>query len=645
MPDDPLPQIGQLHARAAAEAAAFLDRELRFGAAGPAIARLSGRPAAEHLGRTVAEMLPALAPALEPLLRQALDDGLTPPAIEVAGPCPSAPEQRHRLLLSLHPVRSRSGLVVGLDMTVRAPEEQASGAEVEADRGLLELLIQAAPVGVALVDRELRFLRVNERLAAVNRRTVAEHLGRTAHELFPELAQGWEALMRQVLASGEPVLNQELSAQVDGEQYSALASYYPVRAGDGPVLGVGILVEETTEQRRLYELAQESLRRQEETLALLQGLLHSAPVGISFFDSELRYLMLSRQLAELNGRPPELHTGRTVGAMAPYAVELVEPTMREVLATGETRTIELAHGDAADPGARRHWLLTFYPLRQPDGTISGVGGVRMEVTGIKGAEAALRAAAAERERLLAAEQAARAQAEAAVRVRDNFLSVAAHELKTPLATLVGQAQLAARRAAAEGASEAVRRSLGAVGEQALRLSRMIDDLLDLSRLEQGQLNLVQAPLDLAELARRVAAEQAAASGSVTVSFSAEGGPLLVSGDAGRLEQVVRNLVSNGVKYSHSGGAVAVSVGRAGGRARLVIADSGIGIPAEALPRLFEPFFRATNAEARRIAGIGIGLSIVHEIVARHGGSVEVTSELGRGATFTVSLPLLGDGVQ
>ncbi|HEU4325053.1 MAG TPA: GAF domain-containing protein [Roseiflexaceae bacterium] len=251
------------------------------------------------------------------------------------------------------------------------------------------------------------------------------------------------------------------------------------------------------------------------------------------------------------------------------------------------------------------------------------------------------AQALERARLYDEAQHARAEAEAALGVRDIFFSVAAHELKTPLTSLLGQAQLFQRRALREGSlSERDSRSLDVVIDQALRLGRMVSALLDISRLEHGQLSIERLPLDLGALARRVVDESEPTLDRHHLVFESVGAPLLVDGDALRLEQVVQNLVGNAVKYSPLGGTVLVRVARAGDQVLLSVADQGIGIPADALPKLFTRFYRAANTATMQISGLGIGLYVVREIVALHGGDVLVESAEGQGSTVTVCLPAL-----
>jgi PAS domain S-box-containing protein/excisionase family DNA binding protein len=233
------------------------------------------------------------------------------------------------------------------------------------------------------------------------------------------------------------------------------------------------------------------------------------------------------------------------------------------------------------------------------------------------------------------------EAQEAVRVRDAFLAIASHELKNPLTALLGNLQLLQRRAAREAgpASERLQRSLQVVADQATRLNQMIGALLNISRLEAGQLTLTSAPLELCALVRKVVAEVQPTLTQHTLTCATPDTPLVMEGDALRLEQVLQNLVGNAIKYSPRGGLVSVRIERQSEWAYVDVSDQGIGIPQDALAKLFERFYRASNVDGGGIAGMGIGLYVVKEIVTLHGGKIAVTSREGEGSTFTICLPL------
>jgi|GEM_PF-712087 len=235
------------------------------------------------------------------------------------------------------------------------------------------------------------------------------------------------------------------------------------------------------------------------------------------------------------------------------------------------------------------------------------------------------------------------EAQEAVQLRDIFLSVASHELKTPLTSLMGQAQLVERRMLQTGLlQERDQRSLRVVVEQAGRLRKMIDALLDISRIQTGQLAIEHTSVDLLALVRQVIEEVQMETDRHTIVYQPPDETLLVEGDRLRLEQVFQNLLQNAIKYSPAGGAVTVQIRRCGALLCVDVVDQGLGIPASALPQLFQRFYRATNADDHHISGLGVGLYVVKEIVTLHGGTVAVASQEGQGSTFTVCLPLPGE---
>jgi signal transduction histidine kinase len=254
---------------------------------------------------------------------------------------------------------------------------------------------------------------------------------------------------------------------------------------------------------------------------------------------------------------------------------------------------------------------------------------------------ALRRAEAAQRVLIANEQAARAEAEAANRARDIFLAKIAHELRTPLQAAMSWAQaLHAARADEHRFSDALARLHRTLAAQ----SHLIDDLLAASRIVAGKMRLTSGPVMLAPVVTAAVDTARAAAlhpqPVVDLDVDPSVGPVL--GDRARLEQVVCNLVSNALKFTPADGRVAVQLERAGERARVVVADTGRGIEPEMLLRLFDEFWQARTAGSAA-AGLGLGLSIARQLVEMHGGTITADSKgAGHGVTFVVELPLLRD---
>jgi signal transduction histidine kinase len=235
------------------------------------------------------------------------------------------------------------------------------------------------------------------------------------------------------------------------------------------------------------------------------------------------------------------------------------------------------------------------------------------------------------------DEAARVKArEEAARLKDDFLSAAAHDLKTPLTTLVAQAQLLELRAARNPAAPADPDGIGRILRESKRLRSLVLELLDASRVEQGRLLGAREPVDLVQQAREVCERQSSDRHPCQVEAD---GPVIGEYDPIRITQLLENLVENGIKYSPQGGEVCVKVWRDDEEAHLSVTDRGIGIPEKDLPRVFERFFRGDNVDDRSFAGMGLGLFICRGIAEQHGGRISVTSRPGRGSAFRVDLPI------
>jgi PAS domain S-box-containing protein len=224
------------------------------------------------------------------------------------------------------------------------------------------------------------------------------------------------------------------------------------------------------------------------------------------------------------------------------------------------------------------------------------------------------------------------------RLKDEFVSLVSHEFRTPLTSIRGYLELLLEDEASLAQEHVA--FLATIDRNAKRLQRIVGDLLLCAQAEAGQLVLERAPVELGEIvAESVEAARPAAAAKEISLVVADGTVPLLPGDRARLAQVVDNFVSNAVKFTGSGGTVTVTTRAAAGHAELEVSDTGMGIAADELPRLFERFFRSEQAAAKAIPGTGLGLAIARAIVESHGGRVEVSSEELVGTTFLISLPL------
>ncbi|WP_438041736.1 ATP-binding protein [Sorangium sp. So ce128] len=282
-----------------------------------------------------------------------------------------------------------------------------------------------------------------------------------------------------------------------------------------------------------------------------------------------------------------------------------------------------------------YWSFNLLPMRDPGAAVARILVVALDVTEYVRARKKLEAAAREREELLRRAEDARRDAERANRAKDEFLAMLGHELRNPLAPIVTALHLMRLRAGGHAERERL-----VIERQIKHLTALVDDLLDVSRITRGKVELKKQRIEIAEVVAK-AVELASPlleqrRHHLTIAVPSAG--LAVEGDVMRLAQVVSNLLTNAAKYTESGGEIAVRAGRVEGEVVLSVRDNGIGIAPEMLPSVFERFVQERQALDRAQGGLGLGLAIVHNLVAMHGGRVSAHSEgRGRGSEFTIRL--------
>jgi PAS domain S-box-containing protein len=655
--------------------------------------------------------------------------------------------------LSLITALAAAGAVVAIDKD----RSRRSRAEIGERTAELELLLVNAPIGLCFFDRELRYVRINARLAEINRLPIEHHLGRTVREIVPAIAPMVEPLLRGVFETGAGVQDVKIDGEVIGTAFQRrtwLFSAYPVRDARGTITSVGVVLNEITERERAEAALRESesrLRRLWESNVI--GVMYTAADGRISDANDAVLRMLGRSRADLAaGRvrwtdltpPDQIHLDERAiadalarGACTPYekvylradgarvpiligyallegsrsdficfVLDLTEQKRVEAALADQLQLNEILTANAAsalfmmdergyctfsNPAAlamtgfsaeelRERPLHEILHYHHPDGSpfpiddcpivraVQRGEGLRAhaDVFLRKGGEAFPVICSAspqlryggracivlevrdvteqqrgerEREMLLESERIARGEAERASRLKDEFVATLSHELRTPLNAILGFAQLLR---CTSPDPEKLARGLSIIERNTRLLNELISDLLDVSRIVSGKIRLTPVPLDLLAVIEAGLDGPRAAAEAKGVTLTVAVGPLRapVLGDAGRLAQVISNLASNAIKFTPAGGRVEVMLARRAGRAEIVVSDTGQGIAPEFLPSVFERFRQADASAARRHGGLGLGLSIVKHLVELHGGSVRAESEgVGKGATFTVSLPL------
>ncbi len=322
--------------------------------------------------------------------------------------------------------------------------------------------------------------------------------------------------------------------------------------------------------------------------------------------------------------------GRSITTLFPADRQNEEPSILERIRRGE-RIEHYETERVRKDGRRIHVSITVSPIVDATGRIIGASKIARDVSDRRQAEET-------RLRLLESERQARAAAEAAMRTKDEFLSVVSHELRTPLASILGWVNVL--KSGATG--DKVHRAVESIERSGRAQAKLIEDLLDVSRVITGKmrldLRLVDLPAAMRQAAEVISPTASAKGVELLVHIDEDAGP--VAGDLDRLQQIAWNLLSNAVKFTPSGGTVELCLERRDDDACLIVRDTGRGITRDLLPFIFERFRQADQADSRRHGGLGLGLAIVRHLVELHGGGVAVASDgEGCGATFTVKLPL------
>lgn len=525
---------------------------------------------------------------------------------------------------------------------VAARDRALATAEAERQR-LHELFMQTPAMICVLQGPEHVFAFANPNyLAMIGNRDV---LGKPLAEVLPEFVeQGIVEQLDHVYATGEAFHGNEVRLWWERHQTGTRTERFlnyvcqPFSSTGTAIDGVFVHIIDVTEQvrarkrievlaaenERLYQEAQHLARIREAERDWLQQVIDALPEGIVIADAQGTITMSNVAAGNITGPIPagvNIYQTAAVCGMRRLDGTLWpdedNPLARSIFG-GETVHAEQVLLQSPKDGTDRPILLNTAPIR--DGAGAVVGGVALfqDITAIKELD----------------------------RQKDEFLAAVSHDLKSPLATIKGHAQLLRRYLRREGPldPERFRTSLESIDVTTSRMTSLIDELLDITGLEMGvSMELERQATDLGALAARLVQEfQATATGPL-IEFHSASTPLVGFWDAERLERVVGNLLTNAVKYTPPTGQVTVTVARetdaeAQEWATLTVEDQGLGIPAADLAYIFDRFYRASNVSGQ-IGGTGLGLASVRQIVEQHGGTVTVRSQERVGTTFTVRLPL------
>jgi PAS domain S-box-containing protein len=406
----------------------------------------------------------------------------------------------------------------------------------------------------------------------------------------------------------------------DGREVAIDDSGAPIRTDAGELLGAVLVFRDISERRRA-----------EATHALLASIVDSSEDAI--ISKRLDGIITSWNAAA--ERMFEYTAAEAVG----QPITMIIPPDRldeETMILGRLRRGErvdhFATVRVSKSGRPIDISVTVSPVRDKQGEVIGASKIARDIT------AQIRADE-ERAALLVSERAARQQAEAASRAKDEFVAMISHEIRTPLNAILGWVQMLRRETLSE---EATGRALESIERNGRAQVQLLSDLLDISRAITGKLRLESRPVDVVTAIESAleSIRPAAEAKSITIDLHRAAARSVVTGDADRLQQVFWNLLSNAVKFTPKHGHISVEVQRVNSHVAVAVRDSGIGIPREFLAHVFERFTQADAGSTRAHGGLGLGLAIVRHLVELHGGIVSASSAgEGMGATFTVEMPV------
>src|SRR5262245_11283529 len=620
--------------------------------------RIFGYTAEEAVGRSIRMIIPAD--------RQAEEDTVLA-AIRAGQPVTQFETVRQRkngelvpISLTVSPIHDDHGVVIGASKIARDISDRVRAAVT---RRRLNAIVDSSDDAIISKNLDGIITSWNSAAERMFGYTEQEAIGMSVRKLIPADLQSEEDVVLAKIRAGEKVDHYETIRQrQDGTTLRISLTVSPIRNDRGEIVGASKIARDITERSRLQALANEHAASTQKigeigaivasTLERHQILQQVTDIATELIHAELGAFFYSVLDPDTGDRSMQ-HT--ISGAMREAFAELPPPRVLAILApvfrgVGPVRlddvTRDARYGQSSvDLGMATGRLTVHSYLAVP---VKGLGG---DVFGglffghsqagvfteqherLAAGIAAWASVALENARLYA-------DARQANRMKDEFLAVLSHELRTPLNAIVGYVRLLRGRILT---GEKAERGLETLERNALWLSQIVEDVLDVSRIIAGKIRLDVQPVELPLIVdNAVATVQPAADAKgvrVQTVVDPRVGP--VSGDPGRLQQVVWNLVSNAVKFTGKDGRVQVRLERVDSHIEVVVSDTGIGIPSDFLPYVFERFRQAEAGTTRKTGGLGLGLAIVRHIVEMHGGTVEATSPgEGEGATFRVRLPLM-----
>ncbi|MFL6216474.1 MAG: PAS domain S-box protein [Blastocatellia bacterium] len=528
------------------------------------------------------------------------------------------------LLTFLFVCSAISALSEGLHRARRRGEENT--AALSENRKLLAITLGSIGDAVIATDTEGRITFINPVAESLTGWRRGEAIGRPLAEVFVIVNEGTrqpvESPVDKVLREGVIVglANHTVLIRKDGSDVPIDDSGAPIKDDQGQLSGVVLVFRDISERRRV-----------EEALSFVASIVESSEDAIIGKRLDGTIVSWNTGAERLYGYRAEEVVGKHIRLLVDPEQDDIDRILEQLRSGNRVHHYETIR--VKKSGERVDVALTISPIKGPNGTLTGASTIARDISERKQAER-------ERERLLAEAQRARALAEDANRLKDEFLATVSHELRTPLNAIVGWSHMLRNRSFDEATTE---RALETIERNAKVQAQIVEDILDVSRIITGKLRLNVQPIDIASIIESAldSVRPAADAKEIRVQTILDPHTAPVSGDGNRLQQVVWNLLSNAVKFTPRGGRIEVRLQQADSHAEIVVTDTGQGIQSELLPFVFDRFRQGDSTSTRIHGGLGLGLAIVRHLIELHGGTVTAASAgQDHGAVFTVRLPLM-----
>jgi PAS domain S-box-containing protein len=461
-----------------------------------------------------------------------------------------------------------------------------------------QLVLAQLPAVYWVVDRELRITHVGGAIQDLFGYSEGDFVGKHVAEAYVTANRSVDPLPFHVRALQGEIARWE--AEYDGRSLKSVLT--PLRNDRGDIVGaVGTSVD-ITAQRTIERRARDALR--------------IGRMGFLDWDLVANEIEWSPETYRLFGFVPEEYSPTVEGTVGLIPVEERAYVWGQLEAAIQgSAEFDVVHRILRPDGKVIHVHAQSKVIRDADGKALRMLGTVVDISELKRAE----------QELLAVD-----------RRRSEFIAMLSHELRNPLGAIRSGLYLLQR---ASASTAEARDAMAVIDRQSRHLARMVDDLLDVTRIDSGNIQLRRSAVDLVELTRRAIDDYSALVGSRIVELDLPDAPIWLDADATRLAQVLGNLISNAVKFTSETGKIAIKLGIVGGSIVLEVADNGAGMDGAMLAQLFKPFMQADRSLDRSRGGLGLGLAIVKALVELHGGAVTVMSDgPGRGACFRLTLP-------